>query len=170
MTIVLPGMITRYSPSFIIDPTFPVAIKLLKPHYIPLTAELPDDTQPLLASTPVTPDASAPVESREPHFPSFDLGLARISLVFHILSYTFMAFAASPTSFTLLGVVSALGEGFSAAVQSVALELYTRRGSTESGRLFGALSVVQALWYVHCTPVADVSFSIRISIGSVPRS
>jgi len=38
-----------------------------------------------------------------------------------------------------------VGMAFSPAVQSVALALYVQQGNKESGRLFGALSVLQAL-------------------------
>jgi len=57
-----------------------------------------------------------------------------------------MGLAPTPLSFTVFGMLSAMGAGFSPAVQSVTLAMYSRKGGTEVGRLFGALSVVQALW------------------------
>jgi len=41
--------------------------------------------------------------------------------------------------------MGSLGGGFSPAVHSVALELYSRKGGKETGKLFGALSVLHAL-------------------------
>jgi hypothetical protein len=60
----------------------------------------------------------------------------------------FMGLSSTATAFTLFGMVGSLSGGFSPAVQSVMLALYTRRGGTETGKLFGALGVVQALRWV----------------------
>ncbi len=84
----------------------------------------------------------------ERHSSRFDLGLARVSLFIDIISYALLGFTTSPLVFTLSSMLGSMGTGFSPAVQSVALELYTQRGGTESGRLFGALSVIQALRFV----------------------
>lgn len=67
-----------------------------------------------------------------------------------------MPFAPTGFTFALFAMLGSLGSGFSPAVQSAALELYTRKfgknGSVESGKLFGAMSVLQAVWYAsfHC--------------------
>lgn len=55
----------------------------------------------------------------------------------------------NPVAFTAFGMLGSFGSGFGPAIQSVALEMYTQRGGTEAGRLFGALSVVQALRLVN---------------------
>jgi hypothetical protein len=123
-----------------------VAIKLIK-SIRPSTqslAEPSDDMEPLLAPSPT----SAARHGNKQHSPSFDLGLARVSLFFYMLTYICMSLTTTPKAFTIFGMSNALGDGFSPAVQSVALELYLRQGGTESGRLFGALSVIQALLYV----------------------
>ena len=65
-----------------------------------------------------------------------------------VISCTLLPFAPTAGLFTAFTMLGALGSGFSPAVQSVTLGLYTQGGGTESGKLFGALSVVQALWYV----------------------
>ncbi|KAF9444748.1 MFS general substrate transporter [Macrolepiota fuliginosa MF-IS2] len=122
----------------------PVAIKLFKPK--PITIEIPrttSETEPLLSSSESNGDL--PKKKKEIHSPAFDLGLGRISLLIEIVAYTFMALAPTPFAFTVFGMLSAMGAAFSPATQTVALALYTRRGGTESGRLFGALSVLQAL-------------------------
>ncbi len=84
----------------------------------------------------------------ELHSSAFDLGLARVSLVIDMISYLLMALATHPVPFAAASVFGSIGTGFSPSLQSVALELYTQRGGTESGKLFGALSVVQAVRYV----------------------
>lgn len=49
-------------------------------------------------------------------------------------------------------MIASWGGGFNPAVQALALELYARRHvkreDAETGKLFGALSVIQAMWYV----------------------
>ncbi|KAJ7444922.1 major facilitator superfamily domain-containing protein [Mycena latifolia] len=83
------------------------------------------------------------------HSASFDLALARASLVLEIIAYAAMPFAPTGLSFTLLTMLASMGSGFSPAVQSSALELYGQKNggtvNVESGKLFGALSVIQAL-------------------------
>lgn len=78
----------------------------------------------------------------------FDLTLARVSMFIEVISYFLIAIAPNAGLFTIFSMVSAFGAGFSPAVQSVALGLYTLRGGTESGKLFGAMSVMSSLWYV----------------------
>jgi hypothetical protein len=57
-----------------------------------------------------------------------------------------MMVASSGTLFACGGFLQALGVGYSPAVQAFALEVYSRRGGKgEAGKLFGAISVVQAL-------------------------
>ncbi|KAF9265618.1 MFS general substrate transporter [Marasmius fiardii PR-910] len=87
----------------------------------------------------------SPSRLTEPHSSRFDLALARVSLGLEIIVYTLMALAINSTSFTILAMCGALGSGFAPAIQSVALDLYAKRGENETGRLFGALSVLQAL-------------------------
>lgn len=103
-----------------------------------------------------------------PHSPAFDLKLARVSLVFEVCCFAILALAPNATVFTAMTVAVAFGGGFGPAVQALALELYSRRqkelrkakGGDEgeprqngkgheqeqdTGKLFGAISVVQAL-------------------------
>ncbi|KAI0062299.1 hypothetical protein BV25DRAFT_1885581 [Artomyces pyxidatus] len=79
------------------------------------------------------------------HTPAVDLTIARVSLVVQAMSYAMMIISPSSWSFIAASALGSLGAGFSPTVQSLALELYMQRGGTESGKLFGALSVVQAL-------------------------
>lgn len=105
--------------------------------------------------TPPTSAAHAPKTiTKEVHSPAFDLALGRFSLLVEVIGYTLMGISPTAMMFTVFGMVGSLGSGFSPATQSVMLALYARRGGTEIGRLFGALSVVQALRHVslYCRP------------------
>lgn len=129
----------------------PVIIQFFNPKPV---IQLPaGESTPLLTSTsstyavstqPATP-APQPPHKKDLHSAAFDLGLARVSLVIEIVSYTVMALTPTPVTFTVCSMTAAMGMGFSPAVQSVALEMYARKGGKETGKLFGALSVVQAL-------------------------
>lgn len=125
-----------------------MAIKIFKPKPIIIEiAQTPSERSPLLSSSDATRDI--PKKKKEIHSPAFDLGLARASLFIEIVAYTFMGLAPTPLAFTAFGMLGSMGSAFSPATQAVTLALYTRRGCTETGRLFGALSVLQALWRVY---------------------
>ncbi|KAJ7219467.1 major facilitator superfamily domain-containing protein [Mycena pura] len=81
------------------------------------------------------------------HSASFDLWLARISLVVDAVAYTTMPLAPNGIAFTVSTVMSSFGSGFMPAVQTVAMALYSKKhgANAESGKLFGALSVLQTL-------------------------
>jgi hypothetical protein len=114
-----------------------VAIKLFKPK--PKVIEIPTETVPLLSANQNFS------KKKEIHSPAFDLGLARISLIIEMVGFTCVALALTPLAFTVAGMLGSMGAGFSPANQAVALALYTKRGGMETGRLFGALSVLQSL-------------------------
>ena len=129
-------------------PFFLVAIKILKPK--PLILEIPVtpvETTPLLnsASSSSSTMMNPMTIKREIHSPLFDLNLARASLLVDIIAYTSKGLAQSPIMFALSGAFGAMGAGFPPAVQSVALALYAKKGGVETGKLFGALSLVQAM-------------------------
>ncbi|KAF7976591.1 hypothetical protein HWV62_6075 [Athelia sp. TMB] len=113
----------------------PLIIKLFKPK-----------TAAPIALAADTPDSDARPQARPgSHSAVFDLNLARVAAFIDVVSYVFMGLATTALPFTLFTLLGSLGTGFAPAVQSVALELYARRGETETGKLFGALSVVNAL-------------------------
>lgn len=80
-----------------------------------------------------------------PHSPSFDLAVARWSLAIEMVAYILLPFAPNAVFFTLFTVLAAFGVGLSPALHGVALSLFVAQGGTESGKLFGAMSVVQTL-------------------------
>ncbi|KAF9218282.1 MFS general substrate transporter [Gyrodon lividus] len=82
------------------------------------------------------------------HSPTFDLALARISLALDVISFIIMTIATTGALFTFGTAIGSFGSGFSPAAQALAFEIYSKRGGQgrgEAGRLFGALSVLQAL-------------------------
>lgn len=97
-----------------------------------------------------TPPPERTDSKHPPHTPTFDLWLARFSAGLEFICYTVIAYSPSPMSFVVFGVLASWGGGFNPAVQALALELHSRRNGdseekVDTGRLFGALSVVQVM-------------------------
>ena len=122
-------------------------IKILKPKPVILEFPVtPVETTPLLNVSSSSSTITSPKTiKKEIHSPLFDLNLARASLIVKIISYTSMGLAQSQILFALSGTLGAFSLGFSPAAQSVALALYAKRGGVETGRLFGALSLLQVI-------------------------
>ncbi|PFH51723.1 hypothetical protein AMATHDRAFT_142025 [Amanita thiersii Skay4041] len=123
----------------------PIMINLFKPRpglKVPST-QLSEE-EPLLLDVAQVP--SSPVtNTTEPSYPSFDLNIARCSLLVDTVTDGCMGSFRTALEFTVSSVFGSAGIGFVPAIRAVALVLYTRAGGTESGRLFGALSLLQAL-------------------------
>lgn len=77
--------------------------------------------------------------------PTFDLRLARRSLLLEGMVHVIMLLFPSPASLYVLGVFGTCGAGFPPAMQSVILSLYIHNGGKENGKVFGALGVIQIL-------------------------
>lgn len=77
----------------------------------------------------------------------FDFRVALVSIFIEVVAFGIMAVSPSAESFTVGTFIGSFGAGVNPAMQSVAMLLYTRAGGIESGALFGALSVVNALRY-----------------------
>ncbi|PFH51761.1 hypothetical protein AMATHDRAFT_40016 [Amanita thiersii Skay4041] len=114
----------------------------------------PSEEEPLLSGSSQT---STSLRLR--HSPLFDLNVARSSLTIDILSFTCTGLFPTTLPFIFFSIFGAAGVGFVPAIQTVALALYTRNNGTESGRLFGALSVVQALWLLSAIFVSAIAWS-----------
>lgn len=112
--------------------------------------ELPTegDQEPLDSPTRPRIARSPSVGPNAPHSPKFDLMLARASLSVEVVVYFLLICSTNGLMFAACTALSALGMGFGPAVQSIALTLYNRRGGKDSGKLFGAMSVVNAMWCV----------------------
>lgn len=137
-----------------------VIIKYLKPTAVQLPCTPDEPLQATVGLSPTRGARSLPdsvqtntSEQRLPasRSPAFDLALARASAGMELIGFLSMTVASTGAFFTLASTVGSFGAGFSPAVQAVALDIYTNRSSQsrgEVGKLFGALSVIQALGYV----------------------
>ncbi|KAJ7723380.1 major facilitator superfamily domain-containing protein [Mycena metata] len=80
----------------------------------------------------------------------FDFDLARFSVIVDAVTFAILPFAPTGIVFLLFTALGSFGAGLAPAVNNVALELYTRKigknETLESGKLFGAISVVQAVF------------------------
>ncbi|KAJ7928150.1 major facilitator superfamily domain-containing protein [Mycena leptocephala] len=122
----------------------PAVIKFVKDrHTNPPSSHSSSEHEPLLS------DNDRSIHPTPPKSAVFDLGLARFSILMDIAMYALLPFAPTGIIFILFISLGSLGGGLVPAINSVALELYTRRigknKPVESGKLFGALSVVQAI-------------------------
>jgi hypothetical protein len=85
-----------------------------------------------------------------------------MSLVVQAICFVIIAFSKDAGMFIAAGALGALATGYSPTIQSLSLELYTRRGGlpSEAGRLFGAMSVIQTVGYappnIFCEVGCDV--------------
>jgi hypothetical protein len=64
----------------------------------------------------------------------------------NVACYTLIGFAPNSGVFIAFTLISSFAQGFSPALHGVALELYSKRGGKENGKLFGALDVINTLW------------------------
>ncbi|KAJ2929993.1 hypothetical protein H1R20_g7122, partial [Candolleomyces eurysporus] len=113
----------------------PLIIKIFRPPTVEIEIQVPSDTEPSGFKT-----VKQKLES-----PTFDLRLARISILIEATSYVAMLVFPTPLTLYILGLMSTCGAGFPPAVQSVILSLYIQDGGQEIGKVFGALGVIQTL-------------------------
>ncbi|EJD02479.1 MFS general substrate transporter [Fomitiporia mediterranea MF3/22] len=107
------------------------------------------DATPLLTDDQdaSSPEPSTQSQTQARKTPAFDLAIAQGSLVLEVVCYALVpvifSFGAIP--FIILTILASCGSGFGPAIQALAVDLYSARGGTETGRLFGVLSVVQSI-------------------------
>ncbi|KAJ6532748.1 major facilitator superfamily domain-containing protein [Mycena vulgaris] len=110
------------------------------------TGNLSPESEPLLSDENATPRPAPP----NTHASAFDLGLARFSMVVDIATFAAMPFAPTGALFILFAMLGSFGASLGPSINSVALDIYSRRFGknepVESGKLFGALSVVQSMF------------------------
>ena len=113
---------------------------------------LPDE--PLDARSSSLPSISSH-DHIHAHTPTVDLGLAKFSLVLAAMCFSLIAVSKDSVIFISANALNALSAGHEPVMNSLSLELYTRRGGAafEAGRLFGAMNVIQALGCVP-TPIS----------------
>ncbi|OBZ69346.1 putative membrane protein C14C4.07 [Grifola frondosa] len=134
--------------AFYLTLVFPAILKVLsklRAAPVPLPATESEPVQLPDPSNELELPASAPSFEKAPHPASLDLILARVAIINDIICYALMPVAATGTLFAAISVCSSMGTSFGPVMNSLALELYSRRGGTDSGRLLGALTVVSAL-------------------------
>jgi MFS family permease len=81
----------------------------------------------------------------QPQRSSVDVMLMRGSLLLEIISFTGLTFVKHPVGYIIFSICGSFGSGVSPAAHSISLETFSAQGGQESGRLFGAFSVLQAL-------------------------
>ncbi|KZT56416.1 MFS general substrate transporter [Calocera cornea HHB12733] len=155
----------------------PLILKYLRPkpeQAISLPIEEAEPLQSSNGQTPATPPptadagraAHAEAVKRYQHSPRFDLYVARASIGIEFLCEVGQASAQGPTSWTIATLFGAFGGGYSPAMQSLALGLL--KNEDETGRLFGAMSVMSAL----CTQVLGPALFgtlFALTVGVFPK-
>lgn len=114
------------------------------------SVQLPTQPAEPLNARPESPLLSPRASSRGPvhtHTPTLDLGIAKASLALHAVSFALIALSRNASMFVVASILATLAIGYAPTVQSLSLELHARHGgeTSEAGRLFGAMSVIQAL-------------------------
>ncbi|KAI9453161.1 MFS general substrate transporter [Lactarius psammicola] len=138
LTLGLPGY------TYYIDQLFCASLPKVPP------VQLPTQPGEPLNARSESPSLSARTSSRSPahtHMPALDLGIAKASLALHAVSFALLAVSKNAGMFVAASMLATFAIGYAPVVQSLSLELYVRRGgeTSEAGRLFGAMSVIQAL-------------------------
>ncbi|KAI0093846.1 major facilitator superfamily domain-containing protein [Irpex rosettiformis] len=149
----------------------PLVIKFFKPRPKTGPVNLPSESyEDLLQSNAdlEEPTALSPPSAQHSSLP-FDLALAKVSLLVEVVSYTALCFAADSLTYTVFTMAGAFGSGFGPAVSSVALALYIQRGGVESGKLFGAMSVIQSLCSQIIGPSVFGTTYIK-TVGTFPKA
>ncbi|OCH94865.1 MFS general substrate transporter [Obba rivulosa] len=110
--------------------------------------------KPKLVSKPAADSSTTPAKKAKPspaHLAkemSFDVTLIQASLVIDLLSHTLVSLSPpdlSPLLFTGFTVLSSFGAGLVPAANSLGLCIMQANGQDETGKLFGAFAVLQAV-------------------------
>ncbi|WRT70007.1 uncharacterized protein IL334_007000 [Kwoniella shivajii] len=150
--------LAAFSRSFVLIVLIPIVMHYVKPRFIgnTNTSTLPghhptieeEAIEEMLgehSTSPISTSAkqSNAVQDQKPKRSShLDLLTVRVSLILETLPYIFLAMAPSSTGFVILSVLCTLGGSGNPAANSLALSLLP--DPSQSGRLFGALSVLHA--------------------------
>src|SRR5258708_3263065 len=132
MILIFPGMMTEiFDARHKIHTSLPAAIKFFKQKYSNRTSPTddpnPTETTPLIEPLEDDPQSSPPIRTASKvDSVSFDLGLAKFSLVVDIVSFLCMGLARTGREFTIFGVFVAFGLGFNPAIHTMTLAFFTR--------------------------------------------
>ncbi|KAG8916624.1 hypothetical protein FRC02_003701 [Tulasnella sp. 418] len=127
----------------------PVIIKLLKPKVQPISLDdntrIPSDTEQPTHSRQSSPSTYPAPAGLPPRIAAqFDLTIARVSILVDVVAYLALSVSVAQSTFWWSSIMASFGGGLIPAIQSLALVL-TKDEKHEPGRVFGALSMVQAL-------------------------
>ncbi|KAG6330429.1 hypothetical protein ID866_8658 [Astraeus odoratus] len=165
----------------------PLLIKLLtptKPHALSAVDELHRDApahelrSPLRSRSPTRHGSQTRTPVQLPsHSPHVDLFLGRCALSVEIVALCIMATATSGTVFAIGTMIGSVSVAFSPLAQALALEIYgatgkkpaQRGGRGDVGRLFGAMSVLQALGSQIIGPAA-YGFVYSRTVATFPQA
>ncbi|WVQ94920.1 hypothetical protein IAU59_002006 [Kwoniella sp. CBS 9459] len=146
------GAVSR---SFVLIAVVPAVMRYVKPRFVHVGADQTSGTETQASvSTPAKntaapsdcagKNASASTPAAPPQRSAhLDLITGRLAIMLEIVPYICMAFALQPPQFILCSVLSTFGSPASPAINSLALSLLP--DASQSGKLFGALSVLQAM-------------------------
>ncbi|PFH46315.1 hypothetical protein AMATHDRAFT_70138 [Amanita thiersii Skay4041] len=107
--------------------------------------------------------ASPNNQDKELYSLSINILTARWSLIIEGASYIFTGLSSTALPYIFFSVTEAMSVSFIPTAQALALAIYTRSGGTESGRLFGALSVVRGI----CTDIIGPSIYGSVYVHTV---
>ncbi|OXG79438.1 hypothetical protein C349_04385 [Cryptococcus neoformans var. grubii Br795] len=111
---------------------------------------LPSQSMPTHNSAHVSPSPSPPV-SGDAHNGHLDLFTIRLCLFLELVPWFILSFGTSESAFIILTALTTFGSPSTPAANSLALSLLP--DPSQSGRLFGALSVVHALGATLISPL-----------------
>ncbi|WWC91944.1 uncharacterized protein L201_006896 [Kwoniella dendrophila CBS 6074] len=158
--------VTAFSRSFVLIVLVPIVMHYVKPRFLPnedanpvaqvgdpaideeviesvLHNDQPSSTQDIEnqnGKVGILPSESKLQPKRSAHL---DLYTVRISLLLETIPYIFLSLSPSPIGFIFCSILTTLGGPSNPAANSLALSLL--KDPNQSGRLFGALSVLHAL-------------------------
>ncbi|OCF61558.1 hypothetical protein L486_01210 [Kwoniella mangroviensis CBS 10435] len=146
--------VTAFSRSFVLIVLVPVVMHYVKPRFLAnekdsnaianptIEEEVIED--PTSSAITANSTSSNPAKPKQPQRSAhLDLLTVRIALALETVPYLLLALSPSPMGFVVLSMLLTLGGPSNPAANSLALSLLP--DSNQSGRLFGALSVLHAL-------------------------
>ncbi|WVQ83644.1 hypothetical protein IAT38_005786 [Cryptococcus sp. DSM 104549] len=136
--------------SFVLIGLVPLVMRFVKPRFFPAepTPEADADASAITTSSTSSSDPPTPPAQRSAQL---DLLTARFCLVAEFIPWTLLALGPSQTGFVVLSIFLTFGSPATPAANSLALSLLP--DASQSGRLFGALSVIHALGATLISPL-----------------
>ncbi|WVR09622.1 hypothetical protein IAU60_006694 [Kwoniella sp. DSM 27419] len=134
--------LTAFARSFVLIALVPLVMRYVKPRFLAKEALAKHHASSTAAGSP-GPAGSTPAHHQVQRSSHLDLLTLRICLLIELIPYILLATSPSATEFVLYSILVTTGAPSNPAANSLALSLLP--DASQSGRLFGALSVLQAL-------------------------